>query len=139
MAQVGDEPAPLVVSTGSNAIKTDWWRPQTLFAFGGLDIAGQTSPHSGSNGGGGGLQARTELWYRVIEDVDPERKRAKCYKIDMVDSNRDGTAEIRAASSDGRLHCLDEHEIEFRADLGDQFPKDFLGMASPPLIELPLR
>lgn len=65
------------------------------------DIAGQTPPHFGSNQGGGGLQARTELWYRVIEDVDPELKCAKCYKIDMVDSNRDGTAEIHAASSNG--------------------------------------
>lgn len=121
---------------GNNAIKTDWWRPQTLFTFGGLDIAGQTPPHSGSNEGGGGLQARTELWCRVIEGVDPERKRANCYKIDMVDSNRDGTAEIRAASSDGRFHYLDEHEIKLRVD---QFPKAFPGMAPPSLAELLLR
>ena len=123
----------------NNAIRTDWWRPQTLFAFGDLDIAGQTPPHSGSNGGGGGLQARTEFWCRIIEDVDPERKRANCYKIDMVDSNRDGTAEIRAASSDGRFHYLDAHEIELRVDLGDQFPKGFPGMAPPSLAELLLR
>lgn len=139
MGQVGHEPAPLVVSARNNAIKTDWWNPQALFAFGGLDIAGQTPPHSGSNGGGGGLKARTELWCRVIEDVDPELKRAKCYKIDVVDSNGDGAAEIRAALTDGRFNYLGEHGIERRVDLGDQFLKGFPDAAPPPLTELPLR
>ncbi len=54
----------------------------------------------------------------------------------MVDSNRDGTAEIRAASSDGRFHYLDEYEIELHVD---QFPKGFPGMAPPSLAELLLR
>lgn len=127
------------VSAGDNALKTAWWSPQTLFAFSGLDIAGQALPYPDSSGGRESTNRAAELWYRVIDNVDPEVNRAKCCRIDVVDSDGIGSAETRAALSDGRFYHHDMHGTELRVDVGDQFLKGFPHTAPPPLTELPLR
>jgi len=139
IGQVGEEPTPLVVvSASNNRLKTDWWNPQTVFAFRGLEIAGQAPPYTGTHGSDAALRRGPELWYRVIENIDPELKRAKCYDIDIVDSNGDGAPDIRASLSDGRFYYLDEHGTEQRVDVGDQFLRDFAGIEPPPLTAYPL-
>jgi len=35
----------VVVSASNNALKTEFWNPQTIFAFRGLDIAGYAPPY----------------------------------------------------------------------------------------------
>lgn len=138
--RVGSEPTPLtVVGASNNAIKTDWWNPQSLFAFRGLDIAGQAPPYRGTNGTADAVAPGTELWYRVIENVDPERLRAKCYKIDVLDADGDAVPEIRAALTDGRFYYLDEYGATVRIDLADRYLREFPDVEAPSLVELPLR
>jgi len=140
VGRVGDDPTPLVVvSASNNAIKTSWWNPQTVFAFRGLEISGQAPPYRGTSGSEGVLQDGSELWYRVVVNVDPEVKRAKCYKIDLVADGSTGKTVIRCALTDGSFHYLDEHGTELRVEPGDQFLRDFPDTVPPPFVELPLR
>ncbi len=125
----------VVMSASNNAIATDWWNPQTLYAFRGLDIAGQGPlySHLGEGGGGTYLLPGTELWYHVIVNIDPDFVRAKCYAININDFNGDGVNEIQAALTDGRFYYLDESGVQMRIELGDQFHRDFPD-ADPPLL-----
>ncbi|MCK4570954.1 hypothetical protein KAT84_03285 [Candidatus Bipolaricaulota bacterium] len=127
----------VVVSASNNAIKTDWWNPQTLFAFRGLDIAGQGPPcdHIGA-GGQTNLSAGTELWYQVIVNIDPDLVRAKCYEIDIRDFDGDGVNEIQAALTDGRFYYLDENGAQIHVKLGDRYHRDFPDVDPPPLVDL---
>ncbi|MBU0595460.1 hypothetical protein KJ567_02085 [Candidatus Bipolaricaulota bacterium] len=137
---VNQDATPLVVvSASNNAIKTSWWNPQTLFAFRGLDISGQAPPYQGGNGPAEALRDGSELWYRVIENVDPELIRAKCYKIDFAEGGGGQGIVIRGALTDGRFYYLDEHGNELKVELGDQFLKNFPDATPPALVELPLR
>ena len=134
------EAAPLVVlSASNNALKTSWWNPQVLFAFRGLDISGQSPPYLGTNGSSEDTAPGSELWYRLIVNIDPELKRAKGYKLDILDSDGDGVAEIRASLTDGRFYYLDEHGTQLRVDLGDRFLQDFGDVEIPRLEEIELR
>lgn len=134
---VGDSDKVLVViSASNNAIKTDWWNPQTLFAFQGLDISGQAPPYIAGSGGLVDLASANELWYWVIVNVDPESVRAKCKSFDIIDSNGDGLKEIRAPLTDGRFVYLNEHGEQLDVQLGDKFLQDFPDTPPPPLVDI---
>jgi len=128
----------IVVSASNNAIKTDWWNPQTLYAFRGVDIAGQAPPYDGPDKEGreDHLKLGTEIWYQVFVNVDPEIARAKCHEIDIVDFNADGVNEIQAALSDGRFYYLDESGRELHVELGDRFQQLFPDTAAPALVAI---
>ena len=129
---------PLVVITGSNnAIKTSWWNPQTLFAFRGLAISGQAPPYPGTNGSPEAVAPGSELWYRVFQHIEPEYRRPKCYKIDIVADGPSGEQAIRAAVADSRFYYVDEDGRQLHVELGDQFLRDYPGVTPPPLLELP--
>ena len=127
----------LVISASNNTISTDWWNPQTLYAFRGLDIAGQ-APSYGYREAGGGAHSPsgTELWYRVIVNIDPDLIRAKCHKIEINDFDGDGLNEIQAALTDGRFYYLDGSGRQMRIDLGDKFHKNFPDVDPPPLVDI---
>lgn len=134
--RVGNE-LLVVISASNNAIKTDWWNPQTLFAFRGLDIAGQGPPvgHIGA-GGQTNLSAGAELWYQVIVNIDPDFVRAKCYEIDIRDFDGDGVNEIQAALTDGRFYYLNANGVQSNVRLGDAFHRDFPDADPPPLVDI---
>lgn len=137
IGQVGEESEPFVViSASNNRIRTDWWNPQTLFAFRGLDISGQAPPYTGTNGSASMLAPANELWYWVIQNVDSEVMRAKCKSFDIVDFNGDQVNEIRAPLTDGRFYYFDEAGNVVSVDLGDSFLKSFPDVAPPPLVEI---
>jgi len=135
VGQVGRNSEPLLVlSASNNRFRTDWWNPQTLFAFRGLAISGQAPPYTGTN-----IEQGSELWYQRIDNVDPETKRAKGYNLDILDWNGDGVTEIRAALSDGRFYYLDEMGTTVGVDLGDSWLKEFGDTSPPPLADIGLR
>ncbi len=128
----------VVVSASNNAIKTDWWNPQTLYAFRGLDIAGQGPPYDDLAGGGGGeyFSPGTELWYYIIVNIDPDFVRANCYEICIDDFDGDGVNEIQAALTDGRFYYLDGSGAQTRIDLADRFHRDFPDVDPPQLVDI---
>jgi len=85
-------------------------------------MARQSPPCCGTHGHEEALQPGTEPWYRVIESNDPEIKRAGCSKIDIINSNEDGTHEICAALTDGPCCSLDERGSELHVDRGELSP-----------------
>lgn len=132
--------APLLVVTASNnPLKTAWWNPQTLFAFRGLDISGQAPPYHDIGGVPVDYPPGTELWYRQIENPNGEEVRAKCYKLDIVDIDADGSTEIRATLTDGRFYYLDVDGNTVRVDEGDRWHQLFGDLEPPPLESVPLR
>ena len=133
-----DSEPMIVVSASNNRIKTSWWNPQTLFAFEGLEIAGQAPPYTGVQGRPEDLEAGSELWYRVIENIDGETLRAKCRRISIGDYNGDGRNEIRAATTDGRFYYINELGETVWIDLGDNWFRDFGDTPAPDLTVLPL-
>lgn len=79
--KLGKDQSPYVVASASyNALRTSFWNPQTLFAFRGLDIAGQAPPYRGAAPHG------TEAWHYVIPYMD-ENHRPKAGSIDFLDTN----------------------------------------------------
>lgn len=128
----------VVMSASNNALKTDWWNPQTLYAFRGLEIAGQGPPYDylGAGGGGAYVSPGNELWYYIIINIDPDFVRADCYEIDISDFDGDGVNEIQAALTDGRVYYLDESGVQMRIELDDQFHRDFPDVAPPPLADI---
>ncbi|MBU1049540.1 hypothetical protein KKG90_05885 [Candidatus Bipolaricaulota bacterium] len=136
--QVGEAEESLVVLTASNnAIKTEWWNPQTVFAFRGLDIAGQGPPYVGSSEKAGKTFGQgTEIWYCVIVNSDPERIRAKCAQLDIRDFDGDGVNEIQAALTDSRFYYLDDSGNQIGVALGDHYYRDFPGVDPPALVDI---
>jgi len=142
VGSVGDPASPplVVVSSSNNAIKTSWWNPQTLFAFDGLNISGQAPPYEGASGPPAALAEGTEVWYRILHNIDPERLRALIYKIDIDDYSGDGRNEIRAATSDGRFYYVNEHGDTLWVERADRWYQEFDDATPPPpLTVFPLR
>jgi len=132
--QVGEDETSLVVVSGSNNHLSDSaWNVQVLFAFAGLEIAGQGPPWAGTAPQG------SELWYRVIENIDIEVLRAKCTKFDFVDLDGDGLSELRARLTDGRFYYLDAAGRTVGVTRGDFFVQSFGDAEIPPLRPYPLR
>jgi len=135
---VGPKGEKLVVISASNdAIATDWWNPQTLFAFRGTNIHGVAPPRDYL----GAVQRDdipdgSELWCKVIVDLDPDRIRAVCHEIDIRDFDGDGTPEIQAALSDGRFYYLDAEGRQLFERIGDAFQRDFPGELAPALVDM---
>jgi len=140
IGSVGDPTsAPMiVVSASNNRIQDTWWHPQTLFAFDGLNISGQAPPYTGVKGRSIDREPGSELWYRVIENIDGETLRAKCREISIGDYTGDGLHEIRAATTDGRFYYLDESGETLWTDLGDKWLQEFGEIPAPGLTILPL-
>jgi hypothetical protein len=137
VGQVGEIEEPFVViSASNNRIRTDWWNPQTLFAFNGLDISGQAPPYTGKNGDTAALAPANESWYWVIENIDPELLRAKCKSFDIVDFDGDGNNEVRAPLTDGRFYYLDELGSILSVDRSDSYLREFPNIPPPPLVEI---
>lgn len=135
--RAGPEDEVLIVASASNnAIATDWWNPQTIFAFRGLPISGCAPPIDYL-----GAAERTEtmpgteIWYQVIVNIDPEFKRAKCYELDIQDFNGDGEREIQAALTDGRFYYIDASGSQLNVTQGDSYKRDFPGIDPPPLVD----
>jgi len=141
VGSVGDPDSPplVVASSSNNAIKTSWWNPQTLFAFDGLNISGQAPPYKGGAGPPEVLAKATEIWYRILHNIDPERVRGLIYRIDIGDYSGDGRNEIRAATSDGRFYYVDEDGETLWVERADRWYQEFGDAAPPPLSILPLR
>ncbi len=135
---VGGEDAPLVVlSASNNALATEWWNPQTLFAFRKTNISGQGPPYDYLGAATrDDIPHGSELWYLVIDNPDPDRIRAKCREIDIRDFDGDGVNDIQAALTDGRFYRLDENGATVSVKLGDAFQRDFPGLQAPPLIDV---
>lgn len=124
------ESLPIVVASASNnRLPAGWPHPQTLFAFRGLDISGQAPPYTGDGSRG------SELWYRVIENIDSTVVRAKCKVIDLVDSDGDGHVEIRARTTDGRIYTLDATGQTLATTVADAFVISF-GEIDPPILHV---
>ena len=137
VGQVGELEEPIVViSASNNRIRTDWWNPQTIFAFNGFDISGQAPPYTGQHGDPVALAPANESWYWVIENVDSELLRAKCKSFDIVDIDGDGDNEVRAPLTDGRFYYLDESGNILSVDLADRYLRDFPNIPPPPLVEI---
>jgi hypothetical protein len=126
----------VVVSASNNAIKNEWWNPQTLFAFRGLDISGQAPPYTGSSGSPSALAPSHELWTWVIVNEDPENTRARCTDFNLVDLDGDGLREIQVPLSDGRFYALNESGDVVGVELGDRYVQAFPNSSPPPLVEL---
>jgi len=142
---VGEQGDVLVVASASNnAYRTGDRNPQTLFAFKGLDISGQSPPYLGSAAEG------SELWYYVLPDftrddlgdlydeVDRMMIRIQCYDIDFTDVDGDGDSEIRAALTDGRFYNLDETGMVLSTFAGDKYLGMYGDRAIPDLVPVPL-
>ena len=126
----------VVVSASNNRLATDWWNPQTLFAFRGLDISGQAPPYTGTSGSPSALAPSHELWTWVIVNIDSMLLRAKCTDFHIVDINGDGLNDIQAVLSDGRFYNLCESGEVLSVDFGDLYAEMFPGGSVPPLVEL---
>lgn len=132
----GSDDVLVLVSASNNAIKDEWWNPQTLFAFRGLDISGQAPPYTGSSGSPSALAPSHELWTWVIANEDPENTRAKCTDFNLVDLDGDGLREIQVPLSDGRFYALNEWGEVLGVELGDRYVCAFPNSSPPPLVEL---
>ncbi|MCK5828451.1 hypothetical protein KAH43_08015, partial [Candidatus Bipolaricaulota bacterium] len=126
----------VVVSASNNALKTDFWNPQTLFAFRGLDISGQAPPYTGTVGDSTTLAPGRELWTWVIVNVDPLSLRAKCTNFNITDVDGNGLNEIEAPLSDRRFYYFNEFGDVLDVQVGDSWERDFPNTAPPPLVEL---
>lgn len=126
----------VVVSASNNALKTDFWNPQTLFAFRGLDISGQAPLYTGTVGDSTTLAPSRELWTWVIINVDPLSFRATCTHFNITDVNGDGLNEIEAPLSDGRFYYFNEFGDVLDTQVGDSWERNFPDTAPPPLVEL---
>jgi len=140
IGSVGDPSSDpmIVVSASNNRIQDTWWHAQTLFAFDGLHIAGQAPPYTGTRGRDADRESGTELWYRVLQNIDGEVLRAKCREIDIGDYTGDGSHEIRAATTDGRFYYLNEVGETLWIDVGDRWLQNFGGIPAPELTVLSL-
>lgn len=126
----------VIASASNNRLKTDFWNPQTLFAFRGLDISGQAPPYTGTSGSPSELAPSHELWTWVIVNVDPLLKRAICSSFNIVDTNGDGIDDIQAVLSDGRFYNLSESGEVLSVDWGDRYDEMFPDGPVPALVEL---
>jgi len=127
----------LVISASNNALKTESWNPQTVFAFRGLDIAGHAPPYDYQGAAERmDLSPGTEIWYQVIVNIDPILMRAKCYQFEIGDYSGDGVNEIQAALTDGRFYYLNENGTQIRASVGDRFLEAFPDTDPPPLVDV---
>lgn len=134
VGRVGEMKTPLVaISASNNHLSDSVWNAQVLFAFAGLEIAGQGSPYKGTAPQG------TELWYRVIENIDIEVLRVKCSGFDFIDLDGDGLLELRARMTDGRFYYLDAGGRTVGVARGDFFNHTFGDAEIPPLRPYPLR
>ncbi len=122
-----------VLSASNNMMKTTAWNPQVLFAFRGLDIAGQGPPYVGRAAQG------TELWYLRIDNPEPLRIRAKAYQYEFRDVDEDARNEVRVALTDSRFYYLDESGHTVRVEVGDYWGIEFGIALPPPLAAIPLR
>ena len=133
VGQGGTESPPLVVASASNnRLPRGWPYPQSLFAFRGLEISGQAPPYTGDAPKG------SELWYRFFENIDSTVSRPKCMVIDLVDTNLDSEAEIRARLTDGRIYNLDESGRTTDTSLADAFVLTYGNLLPPVLHVVPL-
>jgi hypothetical protein len=127
----------LVISASNNALKTESWNPQTVFAFRGLDISGHAPPYDYQGAAERiDLSPGTEIWYQVIVNIDPTLMRAKCYQFEIGDYSGDGVNEIQAALTDGRFYYLNENGTQIRASVGDRFLKAFPDTEPPSLVDI---
>jgi hypothetical protein len=135
--QVGESNDMLVlVSASNNALKTEFWNPQTVFAFRGMNISGQAPPYTGTTGSPSVLAPSNELWSWVIVNVDPTNIRAKCTDFNIVDIDGDGLRDIQVPLTDGRFYHLNEMGEQLGIELGDRFEESFPNVSPPPLVEL---
>jgi len=126
----------VVVSASNNALKTDFWNPQTLFAFRGLNISGQAPPYTGTVGDSTTLAPGSELWTWVIVNVDPLSFRATCTYFNITDVDGDSLNEIEAPLSDRRFYYFNEFGDVLDVQVGDSWEKNFPDTIPPPLVEL---
>ncbi|MBU1050248.1 serine protease [Candidatus Bipolaricaulota bacterium] len=117
---VGEEKSPItVISASNNSLKASWWNPQVIFAFRGLEIEGQgPTPLLGESAG-------SQIWYWVINNIDPEVFRAKATQLAVVDQNGDGITEIRAQLSDGRFYYFSAAGDVVGTAAGDIYLRDY--------------
>jgi len=117
---VGEEKSPItVISASNNSLKASWWNPQVIFAFRGLEIEGQgPTPLLGESTG-------SQIWYWVINNIDPEVFRAKATQLAVVDQNGDGITEIRAQLSDGRFYYFSAAGDVVGTAAGDIYLRDY--------------
>jgi len=128
-----EDPPMLVLTASNNPLQTSWWNPQTIFAFRGLEISGQSPPYCNTQLIPVDYPTGTELWVREILNPNGEEVRAKCREIDILDINGDGITEIRTYLSDGRFYFLDAEGNTIYTDIGDRWSQLF-GDLEPPAL-----
>ncbi len=101
IGHVGQTSNPLVVVT---AINNDLYAShcKAVFAFNGLNIAGEAPPYYGS------IKQGTQLWYAVIQPLSQESGIEISDLIDIIDQNGDGKNEILVETKGGQFYCLDD-------------------------------
>ena len=125
----------LAVTASNNALKPEGqaWHPQTIFAFEGLRISGQSPPYEGAAPMG------TELWYYEIVNVDAELKRAKCKAFTLSGYLDHTSPAIRASLSDGQFLFFDIDGSLLGVEYADVFVRDFGDIDAPEPLQVPLR